>query len=65
MTEKAALIARKHDVIAQIERLRRQLASEEQRASSANKKRRAQLQHQLERLMAEEYRLRLQIDRSR
>jgi len=63
--DKASLIARKHEVIAQIARVRRELERENARASKKNRSRREQLQRRLESLMAEEYRLRLQIDRSR
>ncbi len=63
--DKAALIARKHEVIAQIARVRRELERERQHPPKKNKRKREQLERQLERLMAEEYRLRLQIDRSR
>jgi len=63
--DKASLIARKHEVIAQIARVRRELESENKRTTKKNKRRRIQLQQQLDALMSEEYRLRLQIDRSR
>jgi hypothetical protein len=63
--DKASLIARKHEVIAQIARVRRELERENQTASKRNKRRRSQLQRQLDALMSEEYRLRLQIDRSK
>ncbi len=63
--DKAALIARKHEVIAQIARTRRELERENPDASRRTQRRRRQLQQRLEALMAEEYRLRLQIDRSR
>ena len=63
--DKASLIARKHEVIARQARIRRELERENARASKKNKRRRDQLQRELEALMAEEYRLRLQIDRSR
>ena len=63
--DKASLIARKHEVIAQIARVRRELERENQRASKQNKRRRSHLQRQLDALMSEEYRLRLQIDRSK
>ena len=63
--DKASLIARKHEVIARQARLRRELERENARASKKNKRRRQQLQRELDALMAEEYRLRLQIDRSR
>ena len=63
--DKAALIARKHEVIAQMARLRRQLGREDAALSPRAQRRHQQMQRQLEALMAEEYRLRLQIDRSR
>jgi len=63
--DKASLIARKHEVIAQIARVRRELERESARASKKNKRRRERLQRELESLMSEEYRLRIQIDRSR
>ncbi len=63
--DKAALIARKHEVIAQIARVRRELERERQRPTSKNPRARERLERQLEALMAEEYRLRLQIDRTR
>ncbi len=63
--DKASLIARKHEVIAQIARVRRELERELQHPTKKNKRKRERLQRQLDALMAEEYRLRLQIDRSR
>ncbi len=63
--DKTLLIARKHEVIARIARVRRELERENARASKKNKQRREQLQRELELLMSEEYRLRIQIDRSR
>lgn len=63
--DKASLIARKHEIIAQIARTRRELEHENQRASKQNRQRRNHLQRQLDALMSEEYRLRLQIDRSK
>jgi len=63
--DKASLIARKHEVIAQIARVRRELARENLHPTKKNRRKRARLERQLEQLMAEEYRLRLQIDRSR
>jgi len=62
--DKASLIARKHEVIAQIARVRRELEREEIGNDKRRKKRRQQLQQRLDALMAEEYRLRLLIDRS-
>ncbi len=62
--DKASLIARKHEVIAQIARARRELERENQHPTRKNRRKRQQLERKLESLMAEEYRLRLQIDRS-
>ena len=59
------LIARKQEVRQAIERLRRQLEKEQNAADpQKNRRRIAQLEAQLERLMAEEYSLRQAIDRS-
>ncbi len=62
---KDALIARKHEVIAQIARIRRELEREQQGTTKAHRRQRERLERRLEQLMAEEYRLRLLIDRSR
>ncbi|MCS7040240.1 MAG: hypothetical protein RMN24_12460 [Anaerolineae bacterium] len=62
--DRAALIARKNEVIAAQERLRRELARLEEQPHG-DERRRRQLLRQLEALMAEEYRLRLAIDRAR
>jgi hypothetical protein len=61
---KAERIDRKHELIARIARLRRQLQRPEMQ-KPRNQRQRQRLQQQLDALMAEEYRLRLQIDRSR
>ena len=63
--DKAALIARKHEIIARQARIRRELERENATPTKKNRHRRNQLQRELDALMAEEYRLRLQIDRSR
>lgn len=63
MTDRAELIARKETVRRQIERARRDLLHEETRASPASR-RVQQLQQQIEQLMAEEFNLRVAIDRS-
>lgn len=59
------LIARKHEVIAQIQRARRELEREDWQDTRRHRRRRDALQRSLEALMAEEYRLRLAIDRSK
>ena len=59
------LIARKQDVRRQIERVNRQLEAERGGADPKRDRRRiAKLEQQLHTLMAEEYALRLAIDRS-
>ncbi len=60
-------MARKQgDVCAtRIERLRRQLEHERSLGERANRRRLRTLENQLERLMAEEYNLRVAIDQSR
>lgn len=62
--DRAALIARKQEVIAAQERLRRELARLEEQPGR-DERRCQQLRRQLEALMAEAYRLRLAIDRAR
>ncbi len=57
------LIARKETVRRQLEALRRELAREEARPTQPSR-RVDQLQRDIERLMAEEFNLRLAIDRS-
>ncbi len=63
MTDRATLIAHKETVRQQIERARRDLAREEMRAAPSAR-RIQQLQEQIERLMADEFNLRIAIDRS-
>ncbi len=63
------LIARKQEVRRQIERLNRQLDAERSATRAAadpkqDRRRIAQLEQQLQTLMAEEYALRIAIDRS-
>lgn len=64
MADREELIARKQEVRRQIVRLQRDLTHLQQ-ANPPNDHRIRTLQEQLERLMAQEYNLRLQIDRSR
>jgi hypothetical protein len=60
------LIARKNEVRQAIERLRRRLEKEQNAADSQRNRRRiAQLERELETLMAEEYNLRQAIDQSK
>ena len=63
--DRFALIARKQEVRRQLERVNRQLEAENNAADpKRNRRRIAQLEQQLQTLMAEEYALRLEIDRS-
>jgi flagellar biosynthesis/type III secretory pathway chaperone len=63
--DREALIARKHEVRQQLERAQSALAQIENAAGPKRDRRRiAQLQNQVDRLMAEEFNLRLAIDRS-
>jgi phosphotransacetylase len=64
--DRFALIARKQEVRRQLERVNRQLEAARNAADPERDRRRiAQLEQQLQTLMAEEYALRLAIDRSR
>ena len=63
--DRAALIARKQEVRRQLQRAEGALAAIENAADPKRDRRRiSQLQQQIEQLMAEEYNLRLAIDRS-
>lgn len=63
--DRAALIARKQEVRRQLQRAQAALLALENAAGPKRDRRRiAQLQQQIEQLMAEEYSLRLAIDRS-
>ncbi len=66
MTDRASLIARKHAVRGEIQRTQRELAHLRSPDSvNLNKRRIRHLENKLEQLMAEEYRLRVAIDRAR
>jgi len=74
--DRAALIARKHETLGKLAQARRELerlqaqvttqgeADPDAKPSRATRRRLLQLQTTVERLMAEEYRLRLAIDRA-
>lgn len=65
MMDRHALIARKHEVRRLIEQAQRELARVEQAPTSWRSRRTiSALQAKIERLMAEEYSLRLEIDRA-
>ncbi len=63
--QRSQLISRKHEVIAQIRRTRRELERETQPQDRSGRRRRQSLEQRLQSLMAEEYRLRLAIDRAK
>lgn len=63
MSDRATLIARKNTVRREIERVQRELA-QAQVMPRTEQRRIRKLQDQLERLMAEEYTLRQEIDRA-
>ncbi len=58
------LISRKHQVIAERQRLQRELAGIQQNAKP-DRRRIGQLENRIQQLQSEEYQLRLAIDRSR
>ncbi len=64
MADQAALIARKQAVRRRIEQLRRRVEREERKQPPAQRQIR-KLEDELERSMAEEYNLRMAIDRAR
>lgn len=63
--DRELLIARKHEVLRELTRARRQLDGIRYSDSSQQRSRRQQLESEVEQLMAEEYRLRIAIDRAR
>lgn len=65
MDNRTDLIAKKNDVRSRINRLQRELTAEQAKGQSDNSRRMRNLQNELEYLRAEEYRLRLAIDRAR
>ena len=65
MSDRFSLIARKQEVRRRIEQLRRRLERERMQSPQGAKKRVRGLEDELERLMAQEYNLRVAIDRSK
>ncbi|MCZ0939391.1 MAG: hypothetical protein OXJ55_12190 [Caldilineaceae bacterium] len=63
--DRESLIARKHEVLRELTRARRQLEAASSADSRRQRSRRQQLEGEVEQLMAEEYRLRIAIDRSK
>jgi hypothetical protein len=65
LMNRSQLIDRKHAVISQIQRTRRELERVRLQPDSRSLRRAQELEAQLEGLMAEEHRLRIEIDRTR
>ena len=63
--DRSQLIDRKHHVIAQIQQARRELEPLRTREDRRSRRRVRALEERLEKLMAEEYRLRIEIDQAR
>ena len=64
MNDRESLIARKQEVLRNLTRARRQLDAVGQAANPHQQRERERLESEIERLMAEEYRLRIAIDRA-
>lgn len=60
-----SLISRKHEVLRELTRARRQLEAARRSDISYQKGQRKRLESEVEQLMAEEYRLRIEIDRTK
>jgi hypothetical protein len=63
--KRSQLIERKHQVIAQLQRTRRELERVRLQSDRRSQRRVQELEAQLEGLMTEEHRLRIEIDRTR
>ncbi len=63
--DRASLIARKQEVLRELTRAQRQLEAIRSADNRHQLRQRQQLENEVEQLMAEEYRLRIAIDRSR
>ncbi len=63
--DRASLIARKQEVLRELTRAQRQLEAIRSADNRHQRRQRQQLENEVEQLMAEEYRLRIAIDRSR
>ena len=63
--DRVSLIARKQEVIRELTRAQRQLEAIPIADNRHQRRQRQQLENEVEQLMAEEYRLRIAIDRSR
>ena len=65
MNDRTSLIARKQEVLRELTRARRRLEGVRQSDDPHRRRQRRQLESAIEQLMAEEYRLRIAIDRAR
>jgi hypothetical protein len=65
MNDRESLIARKQEVLRELTRARRQLEAVQQSGSRQQRQQAKELEGEIERLMAEEYRLRIAIDRAK
>ena len=63
--DRASLIARKQEVLRELTRAQRQLEALRSAENRHQLRQQQQLENEVEQLMAEEYRLRIAIDRSR
>ncbi len=65
MNDRESLIARKQEVLRELTRARRQLEAVQQSGNRHQRQQSKELEGEIERLMAEEYRLRIAIDRAK
>ena len=65
MNDRESLIARKQEVLRELTRARRQLEAVQQSGNRHQRQQAKALEGEIERLMAEEYRLRIAIDRAK
>lgn len=63
--DRESLISRKHEVLRELTRARRQLEATRSSDSPHRRSQRQRLESEVEQLMAEEYRLRIEIDRAK
>ena len=63
--DRESLIARKQEVLRELKRAQRQLEAIRSADSQHQRRQLQQLENEIEQLMAEEYRLRIAIDRAR
>ncbi len=63
-SDRESLISRKHEVLRELTRARRQLEAARSADSAHQRSLRQRLESEVEQLMAEEYRLRIKIDRT-